>query len=76
VGIDYDGKKEPDFFRTWNGKKTVYVLDENENVIGLTTIDSKERGYAVPKISARDRQKLKRKRQMAKMARKRNRNRR
>lgn len=74
VGIDYDGKKEPDFFRTWNGKKTVYVLDENENVIGLTTIDSREHDHAVSQISAKDRRKLKRKRQMAKRARKRNRN--
>lgn len=76
VGIDYDGKKEPDFFRTWNGKKTVYVLDENENVTGLTTIGSSEHDHAVSQISTKDRQKLKRKRQIAKRARKRNRNRR
>ena len=76
VGIDYGKKKEPDFFRTWNGKETVYVLDENGKVTGLTTIDSREPDHRVSPVSAKDRQKLKRKRQLAKSARKRNRKRR
>ena len=73
VGIDYEGKKEPDLFRTWNGKEAVYVFDENKNVVGLTGIDSKERYKGTSQITGKDREKLKRKRQMAKEARKRNR---
>jgi hypothetical protein len=76
VGIDYEGKKEPDLFRTWNGKEAVYIFDENKNVIGLSGIDSTKHHEEVPQISTKDKLKLKRKRQMARKARKRNRNRR
>ena len=69
VGIDYEGKKDPDLFRTWNGKKPVYVFDENKNVMGLSTIDSEEAYKGMPQIPPRDKKKLKRKRQMAKQAR-------
>ena len=36
VGLDY-GKtmKEPDFFRTWNGQKTVYIFDEYKQIVAL-----------------------------------------
>jgi len=73
VGIDYEGKKEPALFHTWNGKEPIYLFDENENVIGLNTIDSKEHYQGVPQISAKDKKKLKRKRHLVKRARKRNR---
>ena len=37
VGLDYEKKQAPDFFKTWNGERTVYLLDEHENPLGLTT---------------------------------------
>jgi hypothetical protein len=40
LGLDYKGKGQPDFFRTWNGKETIYVMDENQMPVGLRTLDS------------------------------------
>ena len=37
VGLDHEGEKRPDFFKTWNGETTVYLFDEHENPVGLTT---------------------------------------
>ena len=42
VGIDYDTREQPDLFETWNGKKAVYVFDEDQNILGLDTISTKE----------------------------------
>jgi hypothetical protein len=39
VGIDYGGKKDFEIFRTWNGKKPVYVLDENQQLMDMATED-------------------------------------
>ena len=39
VGIDHGREKEPDLFRTWNGKKSVYVLDEDGKPLGISTHD-------------------------------------
>ena len=75
VGIDYEGKKEPDLFRTWNGKEAVYVFDENQEVMGLSTIDTKKPHDGTPQFSLKDKRKEKKKRQMAKRARRRNRKR-
>jgi len=38
LGIDYDTREVPDFFQTWNGQQTAYVLDENETMMGLESI--------------------------------------
>jgi len=73
VGIDYDRKKEPDLFRTWNGKKAVYVFDEDKNLKGMSAIDDREPYRGASQPLAKNREKLKKKRQMAKKARKRNR---
>jgi len=75
VGIDYERKKEPDYFRTWNGNDTVYLFDENNNVVGLAAINSKERYHGASHSLEKNREKLKRKRKIAKEARKRNRKR-
>ncbi len=34
LGIDYEGRDDPDFFKTWNGEKTVYILDEQQAMMG------------------------------------------
>jgi len=73
VGIDYDRKKEPDLFRTWNGREAVYVFDENKNVIGLSTIGSKKPHDGTPQFLLKDKGKEKKKRQIAKKSRRRNR---
>ncbi len=38
VGVDYGKRKNPDLFLTMNGKKAVYVFDENQNLVGLETV--------------------------------------
>jgi len=73
VGIDYDKKKESDFFRTWNGKKSVYILDEDQKVMGLKSVDENEAHQGVSHLSEKSKGKQKKKRHMAKKARRRNR---
>ena len=73
VGIDYDKKKDPGLFRTWNGKKAVYVFDEDQKVIGLSGVDEKEAHQELLRFAEKNKQKQKKKRQMARKARKRNR---
>ncbi len=73
VGIDYGGKKAPDYFRTWNGKRPTYILDENQQIMDLATDDQFR--LQTPPIHSRDRNKEKRRRRMAKQSRKRNRKR-
>ena len=73
VAIDDDNGKRLDIFKTWNGKKPVYVLDENEQFAGLETIDPTPRLPAPPTSRSRDRKKEKRKKKLAEKARRRNR---
>jgi len=37
LGLDYGEERQPDYFRTWNGEEAIYLLDENENPIGIAT---------------------------------------
>ena len=37
VGIDYGNKKDADYFRKWNGKDLVYIFDEDQNLLDITT---------------------------------------
>ncbi len=68
VGLDHEGKKHPDFFKTWNGETTVYLFDEHENPVGLTTTAQlQSKGFTKNKRQSDQ------KRQMAKASRKRNR---
>jgi hypothetical protein len=32
VGVDYAGERPPDIFRTWNGQRSIYLLDEGGQV--------------------------------------------
>ncbi len=73
VGIDFAGKREMALFRTWNGRKPVYILDENEQIMGLSTVESSQATGA--RFSSSQRKKLKNKRKMAKHSRQRNRRR-
>ena len=68
VGLDHEGEKRPDFFKTWNGETTVYLFDEHENPVGLTTTAQlQSRGFTKNTRQSDQR------RQMAKASRKRNR---
>lgn len=68
VGLDYEGEKPPDLFKTWNGEPTVYLFDEHENPVGLTTT-----ARLRPKAVTQTKRQPDRRRQMAKASRKRNR---
>ena len=37
LGISYDSRKMPDIFKTWNGETAIYILDKNQEMMGLTT---------------------------------------
>lgn len=68
LGLDYDGRERPDFFKTWNGKKTVYMLDEHQFAIGFGTIEPTHSQCSIKKEhKARQRE------HMAKQSRKQNR---
>jgi hypothetical protein len=73
VGIDHGRKKEPDLFRTWNGKKSVYVLDEDGKPLGISTHDEVDAYSGRARISGDQKSTAKRKRKRAKEDRKRNR---
>jgi hypothetical protein len=71
VGIDH-GKKRLDLFTTWNGKKPIYVLDENQQIMDMATEDEL-RVQPPPAFRPKNGGKEKRRRKMEKKARKRNR---
>ncbi len=39
IGIDFLGKKEPALFETWNGRKPIYIFDEDKRCHGLGFAD-------------------------------------
>jgi hypothetical protein len=41
LGLEYEGKKEPDLFRTWNAQEAVYIFDENQTAVVLSTLGPK-----------------------------------
>jgi hypothetical protein len=38
VGLDHEGGKSPDFFKTWNGQTVVHIFDERGIHRGLSTL--------------------------------------
>ncbi|MBC8443270.1 hypothetical protein H8D79_00940 [PVC group bacterium] len=41
LGLDYDGRKDPDAFRTWNGQETTFILGDGDGCVGMTTRGSR-----------------------------------
>ena len=71
LGIDPENNKKPDFFKTWNGKTPIYIFDENETAMGLSTdLELDHKSLPVKKINKKV---IKKKRKAAKKSRKRNR---
>jgi hypothetical protein len=68
LGIDYEGQRPPDLFRTWNGRPTVYVVDEVPGSHGGSLLGAHARQHA----TQRER-KMQQRNKMAKASRKRNR---
>ena len=66
VGIEYATRKQTDLFETWNGKKTVYIFDENHKVLGLSAAPLKSHSQHSTK-------KNQKKKQIAKQSRRKNR---
>ena len=74
MGVDYAGEKEPDFFKTWNGHESIYILDEDGQVMDLATDDQLHfEPLAASAIAGRDAAARKRRRRMARQSRKKNR---
>lgn len=75
VGINFGGRKEDCLFSTFNGRKPLYILDEERGIMGIS-ITPLPLGLNNPNPGrALSAQKKKRKRQLAKQARRRNRKR-
>ena len=45
LGIDHQGRKRPDLFKTWNGEKSLYIFDENQRPVGMETIAPEEASH-------------------------------
>jgi len=73
VGVDYAGKKRPDYFSTWNGRTPIYIVDEGGQIIDRVTEDRLQSESAAPAVASRDPAARKRRRKMARQSRKRNR---
>jgi len=72
VGIDYGNKKDADYFRKWNGKDLVYVFDEDQTLLDITT--TPEHGDVSMSMAAgRHKSTRNRRKRQEKKARKRNR---
>jgi hypothetical protein len=39
IGIDYGKERKPDLFDTWNGQESVYVFNEDQQPMGISTYD-------------------------------------
>jgi hypothetical protein len=73
VGVDYAGEKPPALFKTWNGRASIYILDEDGRVMDLATDDQLQVEPPAPRIIGRDAAARRRRRKTARQARKRNR---
>jgi hypothetical protein len=62
-------------FEAWNGRKAVYLIDEEEQFVELATAEPGWHGSGAPPHLAASHKKRKSRRQMAKRSRRRNRGR-
>ena len=72
IGIDFLGKQQPVCFETWNGRKPIYIFDEDEQCYGMgfTNLPLARSGGPPARSAAR---KKKQRRRMADQSRRRNR---
>ena len=74
LGLDYGESRKPDYFRTWNGGEAIYILDENENPIGIASrSEFQEQQHSQQKQIRLQREKHKGQRKRAKQSRRQNR---
>ena len=74
AGVDYEGQKPPDFLQTWNGERTIFILDEDENLVEVTTHGAVDRSaLSPPATSYKQAERARERRRLAKQSRKRNR---
>jgi hypothetical protein len=73
LGIHHDDQDGADFFRTWNGQRTTYVIDEEDGTVDLAAGEAAGPPPPPPPRPPGDRQRRQRKRRLEKLARKRNR---
>ena len=72
MGIDFLGKREPAHFETWNGRKPIYIFDEDEQCLGMEFSDLPLWRSGGPPARSASRKK-KQRRRMANQSRRRNR---
>lgn len=77
VGVESKNPEAPDLLHTWNGKKPIFMFDEDETLIGVATEDMLRLSSSVSQQNApKDMRKAARRRELARSSRKRNRQRR
>ena len=48
LGVHGDDPDQPDLFKTWNGQDAVYIMDEEDPVVDLATLDSPAQPVPLP----------------------------
>ncbi len=66
LGVDYEDAKPPDFLETWNGERTIYIIGEDENVLGIAT--EGELSYDSPHRPASSHKRIEKERRRSKIA--------
>jgi len=73
LGIDYGKENEPDFFNTWNGQKSVYIFNEDQQPMGISTYEPDHSSSQMSPPSNSKERKKKNRRKMANKSRRMNR---
>jgi hypothetical protein len=59
LGIEEEESQVPDFFRTWNGQKAMYILDEDQVPQGIATMPASQRPrHLTPRSKRSGRQRM------------------
>ena len=62
LGIDYGKERKPDLFSTWNGQESVYVFNEDQQPMGISTYEPDHSGPQILLPSPKKKQQRKKSR--------------
>ncbi len=64
LGIDYGEERKPDLFKTWNGQESVYVFNEDQQPMGISTCDTDHFSPQISRPSPKKKQQRKKNRRI------------
>ena len=74
LGIDYGKERKPDLFNTWNGQEGVYVFNEDQQPMGISTYEPDHSSLQIlPLFPEKKQQRKKNRRKIANKSRRMNR---